>query len=90
MHAVTVNTLEHMGMQVDQTRRDDLPRDLMDASGLFTGDRQKCSGVETRNAARSDQGEPGLGNDSSSKSFQVWQRVCTSRDHGQTLAHHVV
>ena len=47
MHTVAVKTLEHVGMQVNQARRDDLARHFMHATGLFTGNGRR----NTRNLA---------------------------------------
>jgi hypothetical protein len=37
MHTVTGKPLEHVSVQVNQARRDDLARHFMHATGLFTG-----------------------------------------------------
>src|SRR5262249_51863720 len=41
MHTVAVKTLEHVGVQVNQARRDDLAGHFMHASGLFTGNSRR-------------------------------------------------
>jgi hypothetical protein len=38
MHAVAVKTLKDVGVQVNQTRRDELARYVMDTCGLLTRD----------------------------------------------------
>jgi hypothetical protein len=47
MHAVARKTLEHVGMQVNQTRCDNLARHFMDAASFLAGD----GGCNTRNLA---------------------------------------